>query len=181
MGDVPYSVWHSADRQKACIACKAEKPLSEFYAYGYTNSSGNRGTRYESRCKDCSRARRLKQYETNKAAEAVRMAKWREENREHRRLYGNAYYQRSERQRLSVKLHSRTRKARIRAGMSPHLEDRAQVRAVYAEAMAVSRATGVQHHVDHIRPLSRGGEHVIENLQILTAAENLRKGATWAP
>jgi len=32
------------------------------------------------------------------------------------------------------------------------------------------------HHVDHIHPLSKGGLHHQDNLQYLTAEENLRKG-----
>lgn len=30
--------------------------------------------------------------------------------------------------------------------------------------------------VDHIVPVSKGGSHTLDNLQILTAAENARKG-----
>lgn len=32
------------------------------------------------------------------------------------------------------------------------------------------------HHVDHIVPLSKGGTHTLDNLQYLTAYENLSKG-----
>jgi len=41
--------------------------------------------------------------------------------------------------------------------------------------------TGIQHHVDHIIPLSKGGLHHPDNLQILTAEENLKKGAKLIP
>lgn len=47
---------------------------------------------------------------------------------------------------------------------------------IYAKSQQISKETGIQHHVDHIIPISRGGKHLIENLQILTATKNLQKG-----
>jgi 5-methylcytosine-specific restriction endonuclease McrA len=35
-------------------------------------------------------------------------------------------------------------------------------------------------HVDHVRPLAKGGKHCLHNLQLLTPLENMRKGAKWA-
>jgi len=39
--------------------------------------------------------------------------------------------------------------------------------------------TEIQHHVDHIKPLSKGGKHNPSNLQILTAEANLQKSNTY--
>ncbi len=36
--------------------------------------------------------------------------------------------------------------------------------------------TGIPHEVDHIIPISKGGLHHQDNLQILTQQENRKKG-----
>ena len=46
----------------------------------------------------------------------------------------------------------------------------------YAESRRLTRETGIQHHVDHIVPLAKGGLHCQTNLQVLTASENIAKG-----
>jgi 5-methylcytosine-specific restriction endonuclease McrA len=35
------------------------------------------------------------------------------------------------------------------------------------------------NHVDHIKPLSKGGTHTLDNLQYLSALDNLRKGSKY--
>jgi 5-methylcytosine-specific restriction endonuclease McrA len=50
---------------------------------------------------------------------------------------------------------------------------------IYAEARRLTKETGIEHHVDHIKPLAAGGEHHPDNLRVITAEENLKKGARW--
>ena len=47
--------------------------------------------------------------------------------------------------------------------------------AIYLECERITRETGIEHHVDHIWPLSKGGPHLWYNLQIIPAAQNLSK------
>lgn len=62
---------------------------------------------------------------------------------------------------------------------TPPWVDWDQIAAVYDKAVAMTRDTGIQHEVDHIYPLQGTtccGLHVPWNLQVITKAENVRKG-----
>ena len=54
-------------------------------------------------------------------------------------------------------------------------EEHERVLTIYKECAKITEETGVPHHVDHIIPISKGGLHHPDNLQILTATENIRK------
>ena len=58
-------------------------------------------------------------------------------------------------------------------------EERLRVLEIYEEARKHTDQTGIPHHVDHVKPLAAGGRHHPDNLQILTAEQNLKKGAKW--
>jgi hypothetical protein len=54
-------------------------------------------------------------------------------------------------------------------------EEHQRILLIYQECARITEETGVPHHVDHIYPISKGGKHHPDNLQILTATENIRK------
>ena len=51
------------------------------------------------------------------------------------------------------------------------------IQAIYQRCRELSEETGIPHHVDHIHPISKGGLHHQDNLQILTAHDNWVKGS----
>jgi len=57
------------------------------------------------------------------------------------------------------------------------VEDRNRIAEIYRARARLSKDTGVVYHVDHVMPLARGGKHHPNNLQLLPAVENLKKGA----
>lgn len=66
------------------------------------------------------------------------------------------------------------------ARATPAWADMTKIAAVYAEADAITAATGIQHHVDHFYPVQGrrvSGLHVHNNLRVLLAKANLSKGA----
>lgn len=48
---------------------------------------------------------------------------------------------------------------------------------LYKQCFILGKTTGIPHEVDHIVPVSKGGQHHPDNLQVLTRTENRRKGA----
>lgn len=75
--------------------------------------------------------------------------------------------------------------ARRRAMIAGHWEElspeeQEKVKEFYAESRRLNDEAGfVKYHVDHIKPLSKGGLHHPDNLQILLAEDNLRKSDKW--
>lgn len=101
-----------------------------------------------------------KHYSENTDYHKTKTYKWREMNREEY----NAHCSHAHAKRKRVK--SRTVATTIEAMM---------IRNYYEDAQRLTQETGIQHHVDHIWPLSKGGPHLPWNLRVITATENLSK------
>lgn len=54
-------------------------------------------------------------------------------------------------------------------------DEKARVTVLYERAVRLTDETGIEHHVDHILPMSHGGLHHPDNLQVVTQAYNLAK------
>jgi hypothetical protein len=99
---------------------------------------------------------------------------WRQVNREHISQQ-DRQYRRDNSGRVSA--NTRARQCRkIRA--TPFWAELDAIREVYELSAALTRVSGIRYHVDHIVPLKSHlvcGLHCLANLQILPAAENIRK------
>lgn len=82
----------------------------------------------------------------------------------------------------AAKVRANTVRRRARKlALTPHLtnEERAKIVGFYAEARAMTELSGEPYHVDHIKPLAKGGLHHPDNLQVLRGVLNLRKGVIY--
>lgn len=80
--------------------------------------------------------------------------------------------------RAALVRHHAAKRRTTKLNRTPDWADMEAIRAVYARAQAISRETGIPHHVDHAIPLQGklvSGLHVHNNLQILTGSENSKK------
>lgn len=67
---------------------------------------------------------------------------------------------------------------------TPAWVDYDKIKAMYVLRNEMTAATGISHHVDHIVPLAARlatGLHVHDNMQVITAAENLKKMNKFKP
>jgi hypothetical protein len=103
---------------------------------------------------------------------------WRAANVELSRLYGKRWRSKNVDKRNELR---QRRNAALRNRL-PAWANLRKIRAIYKEAARLTKVTGVRHHVDHIVPVQGvlvSGLHVECNLQILTAAENIRKANSF--
>jgi 5-methylcytosine-specific restriction endonuclease McrA len=84
-----------------------------------------------------------------------------------------AEYQRNK-QGYVARAYARLRKIKC---LTPPDADKAKLIWFYEEAKRLTKLTGVKHEVDHIIPVSKGGLHHQDNLQVLPWLENRNKGA----
>jgi hypothetical protein len=177
---------------KACIKAyreaNKEKILESVKAYREANKDkiAKRKKAYNEANKDKIKAyyeankekiaeRRKAYYEANKEKILEREKAYREANKDKIKAYKEANRGRYN------EIYSR-RRARKRKAIPKFLRncevERKRIRDIFKLRQVISEATGIEHHVDHMWPLSKGGPHWSGNLQILTATENMNKNAS---
>lgn len=182
---------------KTCIKCGEEKSLDDFY---YRDTRGKHYTT----CKVCAKAdtkmrkdadrANVKVY--NDAYSAKHRERLNEDAKDYRKRNADKirekraviYAEKSDEIKATVYEYRKqnphqvtkwnaARRARVR-DLTPDLtrEQKDQVEYLYWLAKDLRAITGEIYHVDHIQPLAKGGLHHPDNLQVLPADINLKKG-----
>lgn len=191
----PFSLFGAGSRDypgtvsSACKACLA----SARAAKRRLNPELHREANKKWRAKDVDKARsRCKVwYEANKESAASNNAAWKAANKEQhlavQRVGGAQYYQghkeeakaRARRWELANSDRRRAIGAARRAKLSiPSWARPIEIQAIARKAQALSKSTGVKHHLDHIYPLKGrtvSGLHTPANLRVVRCHVNLRK------
>lgn len=164
---------------KACGWCWVLKPFSEFWI--------QRGSQLRYRCKDCMKQARLpnnerdkksmrENYYKNKERYKSEARKWQLAHPEKRRETNHKYYKSHPEVRMRTWV---MRRQRVRQAPGVHTAEQlvALLKAqCFSCAICKADLTKTKKHADHIVPLCSGGSHDIENIQILCASCNVKKG-----
>jgi len=117
-----------------------------------------------------------KQYrQDNKERIREKNRRWRLANREKVLEYRKREYQKNKAANYARR--AKRRSLKLKATLPSSCPKAIQL--FYDEAQEISNILGIKMHVDHIRPLSKGGAHHQDNLQVITWCENLSKSSNW--
>ena len=123
------------------------------------------------------RSERAQWYASNSEKDRMRSMQWRAENAAAFKECVTAYH--AAHPELLRSINAKRRAKLLKAAPSwLTAEQLEEIRKIYAVAEQRTARTGIHHHVDHVVPLQGknvSGLHVPWNLQVIPAAENLRK------
>ena len=178
---------HRVGNRKTCSRCRVEKSVEDFAPL----KNAKDGLRYE--CKECTRLEakeyREKHPDKKKANQERYLAnnpekrveslqKYRENNKESIKI-SSRKHQVKHRERLRPSLVARNAERRARKLLATvKWANKSKIKTFYLEAVKMTQETGEKYHVDHIVPLINKlvcGLHCEQNLQILTAKDNVAK------
>lgn len=131
-------------------------------------------------CVKCERKRGLEKLLDDDLMSPYRTKEKHQKNRERRRetiRENQKRYSQTEKGKISSNLRSSNRRARVRNQL-PDTADFEKIKEIYSNCRKISEETGIPHEVDHIIPISKGGMHHQDNLQIITRELNRKKGAS---
>lgn len=177
---------------KKCSKCNFAKYLSEF------SRCSAKADGLQNYCKSCATKKTKTWQDSNQEDYRYLVKKWKENNKSRVRdinnKYRKLYYEKNieviklskkkwrDKNKHLISIYSACRRKQIdRQSIKLSKDMLMEIKIIYDQSKILSEQTGVPHHVDHIIPLKAkmcSGLHVPWNLQIITAAENMRKGNT---
>ena len=154
---------------KACYKCGDVKPLDCF------SKSMSRRDGLQTKCKVCTKAYR----EANKEAITEKKKDYYQANKEAIAEYSKDYYQ-ANKEYFSERF---AKREALKKSNTPEFilnceVDKKRRVDTYQLRSLMTKVTGIEHHVDHMWPLSDGGPHWSGNLQVIPATDNLSKSAS---
>lgn len=186
---------------KPCKGCGLVRPFADYYR------DRSRTDGYGRICKDCNRAKNKAWYAANgeRSREAAR--RWQRDNAVRRAEYDRAKYL-SNREAIDARTRDWVaRHPERRSGIQSKSQRRPETLAARRIAQANRRAARLAfppisesklaervayfggrcwicreapfEHLDHVKPLSAGGPHMLSNIRPACAACNIRKGSRW--
>ena len=179
--------WNQANKEKTAAYNKAWREANKEWVVSYNK------TWYKVN-KEMVNVTNNAYYKANREKVIESNNTYRKANREKVRVTKKAYYQANKEKCAATKkawreanpdknnaLVSRRRALKLKL-IPKHLNkcpvEKQRLLGIYKLSILISKATGIQHHVDHMWPLSDGGPHWSGNLQIITAHENMSKHAS---
>ena len=159
---------------KVCSKCKEEKPRSEFHKKREAKDG------LQSQCKNC-RNQCRKQYDKQYYQEnKEKIKQYYQENREKLLDYFKQHYKENKEKYVEKRAKRRAlTKDAIPEALIDCSVEKERLLQIYKLRDLLTKATGVEYHIDHIWPLAKGGPHWSGNLQVITAEENLSKHASF--
>ena len=204
-----FSEFHKANKlpdgyQYNCKSCKKAIAEDWYYNKGGKQKSKINDQQYKIKNRKKVNAKARKEYKKHRIKILERLkikrqenAEWREELNKKKKIWAekNKEYVKDYNKKYKVKHYqdnkekyygtAAQRKALKLNAIPSYLKDcefeKRRMLNTYKLSIAITKATGTQHHVDHMWPLADGGPHWSGNLQIITAEENLRKNSTVDP
>jgi hypothetical protein len=172
---------------KKCKKCQVNKFILDFQFRKDT-------TKYRNGCKKCLSKQKAINYQENREQRLIQatnrrkdnpeyMHNWRNENKKYLKEYSKNKWKENKKEMtkkyreyhqknpyIKTNLENKRRAQKINA--TPIWSEKDDIREIYKQCEAISKATGNKHHVHHIYPLQEfskifSGLHVIANLEIL--------------
>ena len=179
---------------KVCCTCSEMKPVESF-------------NKKSAKCRECQKAYYREYYKANSEKLKASSAKWSEENSERVRERNKLRYKNNrdkilssnkkwaaanpEKRATSLKDWREKNPSKTNAyaakrwaakrNQTPELsdEEKKAIEDMYWHCRDLEVISGQKYHVDHIKPISKGGLHCLSNLQVLPADLNMSKGNSY--